>query len=87
MNDVDNVNKAGRFRRHPATQVPPGRGEAGADDGDRRATGVGDRGLERHGGKVSRVLYYKLVTDKATRYVLIYVTADGLITDEDVVDD
>ncbi len=48
---------------------------------------VGDRGLERHGGKVDRVLTYRFVTDKATRYVLVYLTAGNLITDEDVVED
>jgi hypothetical protein len=48
---------------------------------------VADRGIERHGGKVSRILYYRFKTDKATRYVLVYVTAAGLTTDEDVVDD
>lgn len=51
------------------------------------AQDVTGRGIERHGGKVSRILYYKFVTDKATRYVLVYLTTDGLITDQDVVDD
>jgi len=36
---------------------------------------------------VSRILTYKFTTDKASRHVLIYLTADGLITDEDGVDD
>ncbi|MDQ3648873.1 MAG: serine hydrolase [Acidobacteriota bacterium] len=45
------------------------------------------QGIERHEGKVGRVLYYKLVTDKAVRYVLVHLTADGLVTDYDVVDD
>jgi hypothetical protein len=48
---------------------------------------VANRGIERHGGKVSRIVYYRLKTDKVTRYVLVYVTAASLITDEDVVDD
>jgi hypothetical protein len=48
---------------------------------------VSDRGIERHAGKVARVLYYRLVTDSGTRYVLVYLTADGLVTDQDVVSD
>jgi CubicO group peptidase (beta-lactamase class C family) len=49
---------------------------------------VADRAIERHGGKVSRMLYYSFVTDRAAkRYVLIYLTADNRVTDVDVVDD
>jgi len=48
---------------------------------------VADRPIERHGGKVNRVLYYKLITDSGTRHVLVYLTADGLVTDQDVVAD
>lgn len=48
---------------------------------------VSAKGIERHGGKVSRIVTYKMETDTATRYVLIYMTPEGLITDEDVVDD
>jgi hypothetical protein len=44
---------------------------------------VAARGIERHGAKVSRVLYYKLLTDQGARYVLVYLTADGLVTDQD----
>ena len=51
------------------------------------AQDVSRSGIERHGGKVSRILYYKLITDKPLRYVLIYLTADNLVTDEDVVQD
>jgi hypothetical protein len=48
---------------------------------------VSGRQIERHNGKVSHILHYKLVTDRASRYVLVYLTADGLVTDFDVVDD
>jgi CubicO group peptidase (beta-lactamase class C family) len=48
---------------------------------------IADHPIERHGGKVSRVLYYKLLTDKSSRYLLIHLTIDGLITDFDVVND
>jgi CubicO group peptidase (beta-lactamase class C family) len=51
------------------------------------AQDVTERGIERHEGKVGRILYYKLLTDKAARPILVYLTAEGLVTDEDVVDD
>jgi CubicO group peptidase (beta-lactamase class C family) len=50
---------------------------------------IADQNLVLHEGKVSRVLYYKLhienANTKATKYVLVYLTEDNLITDEDVV--
>jgi CubicO group peptidase (beta-lactamase class C family) len=48
---------------------------------------VSDRGIERHGARVNRILYYELLTDQVSRRVLVYLTADGLITDQDVVGD
>ena len=45
------------------------------------------RHIERHKGKVSRILYYRLMTDKADRGLLIHLTADGLVTDFDIVED
>jgi CubicO group peptidase (beta-lactamase class C family) len=48
---------------------------------------VSSRGIERHKGKVSRILHYRLVTDKADRGLLIHMTSDGLITDYDIVED
>ena len=48
---------------------------------------VAGRKIERHKGDVSRVLHYRLVTEKGDRFVLVHVTADGLITDYDIVDD
>ncbi len=50
------------------------------------AEDVSGRGIERHEGKVGRVLHYKLATVDAQRYVLVYLTPDGLVTDYDVVD-
>lgn len=41
--------------------------------------------IERHGAKVSRILYYTLLTEQGKRFVLVYLTADGLVTDQDVV--
>jgi hypothetical protein len=46
---------------------------------------VAGRGIERHGAKVSKVLYYRLVMDKQTRNLLVYLTAEGLVTDYDIV--
>ena len=48
---------------------------------------VSSRRIERHGGAVSRVLHYRLVTDKPDRGLLIHLTSDGRITDYDIVDD
>ena len=48
---------------------------------------VSDRGIERHGAKVGRILYYQLLTNNAPRHVLVYMTAAGLVTDEDVIGD
>jgi hypothetical protein len=48
---------------------------------------VSSREIERHKGKVGRVLHYRLVTDKADRGLLIHLTPDGLITDYDIVED
>ena len=36
---------------------------------------------------MSRVLHYRLVTDKADHGLLIHMTPDGLITDFDIVED
>ncbi len=46
---------------------------------------VSGRKIERHKGDVSRVLHYRLVNDKGDHFVLVHVTADGLITDYDIV--
>jgi predicted metalloprotease with PDZ domain len=48
---------------------------------------VGGRNIERHNGIVNRIVYFKLVTRKATEYLMIYLTSDGLVTDFDYVDD
>jgi D-alanyl-D-alanine carboxypeptidase len=51
------------------------------------ARDIAAQGIERHGAKVSHILYYKLLTDRGTRYVLVYLTNDGQVTDEDVVEE
>jgi hypothetical protein len=44
------------------------------------------RRIERHGGAVAKVLVYKIDTTRGPRYLMVHVTADGLITDYDVVE-
>jgi hypothetical protein len=44
---------------------------------------VDNRGIVRHSGKVSRVVYYKMLAEPQG-HILIYLTADGLVTDQDV---
>jgi CubicO group peptidase (beta-lactamase class C family) len=46
---------------------------------------VAAQGIQRHGAKVSRVLYYKLLAGGGSHFVLVYLTAEGLVTDQDVV--
>jgi hypothetical protein len=48
---------------------------------------VSARQIERHKAPVSRILYFRLVTDKPDRCLLVHKTADGLVTDIDIVAD
>jgi CubicO group peptidase (beta-lactamase class C family) len=68
------------YSRGPAPELAGIRGIAYIAGQD-----VAARGIERHGAKVSRVLYYKLLTDSGACFVLVYLTAEGLVTDQDVV--
>ena len=47
---------------------------------------VADRGIRRHGGNVARVRYYRVTTNAGQRYVLVHLTAEGSVTDFDVVE-
>jgi hypothetical protein len=47
---------------------------------------VSGRKIERHGAEVSHVLYYRLKLTSGPRYVLVYLTKDEFITDQDVVE-
>ncbi|QHV99766.1 serine hydrolase [Spirosoma endbachense] len=47
---------------------------------------VKGHGIERHDSPVGQILGYKVVTDKDPHYVIVHLTADGLVTDYDVVD-
>jgi hypothetical protein len=51
------------------------------------AQDVEGRGIERHGARVRRVLYYRFSSNRGGRYVLVYLTVEGLVTDQDVVED
>ena len=50
------------------------------------AQDVTGRRIERHGSAVARVLFYRVETASGTRWLLVHVTSDNLITDYDVVD-
>jgi CubicO group peptidase (beta-lactamase class C family) len=47
---------------------------------------VAGRNIARHGAAVARVMYYRMTMDASTRLLLVHLTADGAITDFDVVD-
>jgi D-alanyl-D-alanine carboxypeptidase len=49
------------------------------------ARDASDRGIERHGAKVARILYCRVIAGGPARHVLVYLTADGLVTDQDMV--
>ena len=46
---------------------------------------VSGRGIERHGSPIAKVLHYRLKTPAEGKFVLAYLTADGMIADYDVV--
>ena len=48
---------------------------------------VSSRMIERHGAKVASICFYKMSLSKGSQLVLTYLTKDGLVTDEDVVDE
>jgi beta-lactamase family protein len=50
------------------------------------AQDVTGRRIERHGGAVARVLFYRVETAQGNRWLLVHVTSDNLIADYDLVD-
>jgi CubicO group peptidase (beta-lactamase class C family) len=48
---------------------------------------VAGRGIERHGSPIARVRFYRVAGSKASRALLIHLTAAGLIADYDLVED
>jgi uncharacterized protein YkuJ len=47
---------------------------------------VADRQIERHGGQVAAIAYYRVPEDAGGHYVMIYLTADNDVTDFDLID-
>lgn len=47
---------------------------------------VKGRGIERHGSPVAQIRHYKLLNEKGQHWAIIHVTADGLVTDYDIVE-
>lgn len=45
---------------------------------------VSGRGIRRHGGEVSRVRLYRMPTKNGERYLMVHVTAQGAVTDYDI---
>ena len=45
---------------------------------------VAGRGIRRHGGEVALVRYFRVTTPAGQRYLLVHLTADGLVTDYDL---
>jgi CubicO group peptidase (beta-lactamase class C family) len=67
-----------------------GGGENPALGGAATATYLGDedvtgRGIRRHGGEVARVRLYRMQTEAGQRYLLVHLTASGMVTDYDIV--
>jgi hypothetical protein len=47
---------------------------------------VSGRGIRRHGGNVARVRLYRVTTTAGQRYLFVHLTAEGIVTDFDVVE-
>ena len=66
-------------------------GGAGAGYGDLGAlsyigeTDVAGRGIHRHGSDVARVRYYRTTLQGGVRYLFVHLTAEGMVTDIDLV--
>lgn len=50
-----------------------------------RLENIAERGLTRHGSKVAQLFIYSIAGGAPSRYLLVYRTANGLITDFDIV--
>jgi CubicO group peptidase (beta-lactamase class C family) len=50
------------------------------------AQDVAGRRIERHGGDVAKVVFYRVDTEGGNRWLLVHTTSANLITDYDVVD-
>ncbi len=47
---------------------------------------VSGRGIRRHGGSVAQVRYYRVTSNAGQRYLFVHLTAEGSVTDFDVVE-
>ncbi len=47
---------------------------------------VSDRAIERHDSKIKTILFYKVSNAVTAKYLLIYLDADGLVADVDLVE-
>ena len=48
---------------------------------------VSSRSIVRHKSPVARILHYRQETADGVRCLLVHMTADGLLTDYDIVED
>ena len=48
---------------------------------------VGTRNIERHGGRVERIRYYRMTTEEGQLKLMVHLTSEGLVTDVDIVDE
>jgi len=51
------------------------------------AQDISARGIERHGSKVARILYYRMTANGKETRLMVHLTADGLVTDVDTADE
>lgn len=51
------------------------------------AQDISARGIERHGSKVARILYYRMTAHGVESRLMVHLTADGLVTDVDTADE
>jgi hypothetical protein len=72
----------------PGAKIPYQRGgpplaafENGAYLGEENVTG---RGIRRHGGEVARVRLYRAQPERGQRYLMVHLTAEGAVTDYDI---
>ena len=45
---------------------------------------VAGRGIRRHGSDVSRVRLYRMRTQRGERWLMVHLTAEGAVTDYDI---
>jgi hypothetical protein len=48
---------------------------------------ISTRGIERHGSKVARIAYYRMITADGEQRLMVHLTSDGLVTDVDTADE